>query len=83
MESYPAWSGSASGEAFTTSSSSLEEPVERGPWRGPEVPVGPQAQLPVSPSKFLSVEANAVLCSLQTMPEFAETMELIESVSNG
>ncbi|XP_037549734.1 myb-related protein A [Nematolebias whitei] len=73
VDSYPAWSGSASGETFTTSSSSLAEPVERGPWRGP------QAQLPVSPSKFLSVEASAVLCSLQTMPEFAETMELIES----
>lgn len=56
--------------------------MERGPWRGPTVLVGPQAQLPVSPSKFLSVEASAVLCSLQTMPEFAETMELIESVSN-
>ncbi|XP_017261854.1 myb-related protein A isoform X2 [Kryptolebias marmoratus] len=70
-DSYPAWSGS--------SGSSLEEPVERGPWRGPEVPAGPPAQLPVSPSKFLSVEASAVLCSLQTIPEFAETMELIES----
>lgn len=34
-----------------------------------------------SPTKFLTVEANAVLSSLQTIPEFAETLELIESVS--
>ncbi|XP_066120774.1 myb-related protein A isoform X2 [Saccopteryx bilineata] len=32
-----------------------------------------------SPTKFLAVEANAVLSSLQTIPEFAETLELIEA----
>ncbi|XP_069076374.1 myb-related protein A isoform X1 [Pleurodeles waltl] len=32
-----------------------------------------------SPSKFLAVEANTVFSSLQTIPEFAETLELIEA----
>ncbi|XP_061569696.1 myb-related protein A isoform X2 [Cololabis saira] len=79
VEPYPAWSDSLSDDTLTTNSSSVEEQVERGPWRGPEIPVGPQAQLPVSPSKFLAVETSAVFSSLQTIPEFAETMDLIDS----
>ncbi|XP_020568216.1 myb-related protein A isoform X2 [Oryzias latipes] len=76
---YPAWSGSLPEDNLASSNSSLDERLEEGSWRGPEIPPGPQAHLPISPSKFLAAEAGAVLSNLQTFPEFAETMELIDT----
>ncbi|XP_072306883.1 myb-related protein A isoform X2 [Eucyclogobius newberryi] len=70
LEQYSAWSDSGS---------SLEDQTERRSWGGPKTPQQPPTHTPVSPSKFLAVEASTVLSSLRTMPEFVETMELIDS----
>ncbi|KAK7879051.1 hypothetical protein WMY93_030804 [Mugilogobius chulae] len=70
IEQYSAWSDSGS---------SLEDQAERRSWGRPKTPQHSTSHPPVSPSKFLAVEASTVLSSLQTIPDFVETMELIDS----
>ncbi|XP_054621106.1 myb-related protein A isoform X2 [Dunckerocampus dactyliophorus] len=79
LEQYSTWLDDLSEETLAASSSSLEEQVDRSSWSKPENPRGDSSKMPVSPGKFLAVEASTVLSSLQTMPDFAETMELIDS----
>uniref|UniRef100_A0A4W5PJD4 MYB proto-onco like 1 n=1 Tax=Hucho hucho TaxID=62062 RepID=A0A4W5PJD4_9TELE len=69
---YSSWSNSLTDDGLTnTTLSSLGDQSMEG--RGSAV------YTPMSPSRFLAVEASAVLSSLQTIPEFAETLELIDS----
>ncbi|XP_061661826.1 myb-related protein A isoform X2 [Syngnathoides biaculeatus] len=76
LEQYSAWSD---GTRDTASGDSLEARADGRSWSEPENPREDRGPLPTSPSKFLAVEASAVLSTLQTIRDFAETMDLIDS----
>ncbi|XP_019750461.1 myb-related protein A [Hippocampus comes] len=75
LEQYSAWSDGMP----DTASSDLEVRADGRSWSEPENSRGTPGQLPVSPTKLLAVEASTVLSTLQTIRDFAETMELIDS----
>ncbi|XP_047639782.1 myb-related protein A isoform X2 [Phacochoerus africanus] len=73
---FSSWSGSFLMDDTSHTLNSLEEHTSEFYSMDENQTVSAQQN---SPTKFLAVEANAVLSSLQTIPEFAETLELIES----
>ncbi|XP_069710302.1 myb-related protein A isoform X4 [Phaenicophaeus curvirostris] len=73
----PCWSGSfVMEDCVSDTLNSLEE--ETSEFYSMDETHGTSVQ-PNSPPKYLAVESNTILSSLQTIPDFAETLDFIES----